>query len=306
MGETIELRSGDFGARVATEGAALQALTWRGADLVWPYTGAPTAFQGQVLAPWPNRIGDGRYRFAGREYRVGVNDPVTRSAIHGLVHDRRWTPVRVGADEAALHLDLPAGAGYPFPLALDLSYRLDGDGLTVTTVVRSTGGEPAPFGLGFHPYLDLGEPVRDLAARGALTVSAPVARRLPVDERLLPVGGTVPVEGTDLDLRPPGRALGDTVLDTAFTIGPRDARGRAWTHVDGPRHRVSVWCDESFPYLQVFSSDTLTGDDHRAYLAVEPMTCPADAFNNGEGLIVLEPGATTRHVFGITAAPAPA
>ncbi|MFL1378880.1 aldose 1-epimerase family protein [Nocardiopsis protaetiae] len=302
MGETIELRSGEFAARVATEGAALQALTWRGKDLVWTYTGAPTAFQGQVLAPWPNRIGGGRYRFEGNEYRLDVNDPATGSAIHGLVHDRDWTPVRVSEQVAELHLDLRAEAGYPFPLALDVTYRLDGDGLTVTTAARGTGGSPAPFGLGFHPYLDLGEPVRDLAARGELTVSAPVAAHLPADADLLPVGDPVPVQGTDLDLRPPGRGLGDTVLDTAFVIGGRDADGRAWTHVDGPHHRISVWCDETFGYLQLFSSDTLTGADHRAHLAVEPMTCPPNAFATGTGLIVLEPGATTRHVFGITAA----
>ncbi|MFE6306813.1 aldose 1-epimerase family protein [Nocardiopsis sp. NPDC057823] len=301
MGETIELRSGDFGARVAVEGAALQALTWRGRDLVWPYTGTPTAFQGQVLAPWPNRIGRGRYRFGGSEYTLEVNDPATGSAIHGLVHDRVWTPVRTSDAEAVLHLDLPATAGYPFPLALDLAYRLDGDGLTVTTTARATGDSPAPFGLGFHPYLDLGEPVRDLADRGELTLSAPVAARQPVDDRLLPVGDPVPVQGTGMDFRPPGRGLGDTVLDTAFVIGERDADGRAWTHVDGPRHRVSVWCDASFGYLQLFSSDTLAGADRRAHLAVEPMTCPPDAFNTGTGLIVLEPGATTRHAFGITA-----
>ena len=305
MGETIELRSGDFGARIAAEGAALQALTWRGHDLVWSYTGAPTAFQGQVLAPWPNRIGDGRYRFGGNGYRLETNDPVTGTAIHGLVHDRLWTPVRATGAEVELHLDLPASAGYPFPLALDLAYRLDADGLTVTTAARTTGDSPAPFGLGFHPYLDLGEPVRDLADRGELTVTAPVDRRLPVDDRLLPDGDPVTVDGTDMDFRPPGRELGGTVLDTAFTIGERDADGRAWTHVDGPHRRVSVWCDESFGYLQLFSSDTLDGADRRAHLAVEPMTCPANAFGTGAGLIVLEPGTTTRHTFGITASERP-
>ncbi|MDT0327274.1 aldose 1-epimerase family protein [Nocardiopsis lambiniae] len=304
MGETIELRSGGFRARIATTGAAIQALTWRDDDLVWPYTGTPTAFQGQVLAPWPNRIGEGRYRFDGAEYRLDVNDPATGAAIHGLVHDRPWDPVRVTEDSVDLHLALPATPGYPFTLAIELTYRLGEDGLTVTTVARNTGDSPAPFGLGFHPYLALGEPVGGLAARDALTLSAPVDRYLPTDDRLLPVGDPLPVADTDLDFGPPGRGLGDTVLDTAFTIGGRDADGRAWTHVDGPRYRVSVWCDASFGYLQLFSSDTLGGADHRAHLAVEPMTCPPDAFVSGDGLIVLAPGADSRHVFGITAAPA--
>lgn len=299
--EVLEIRNGDLHATVDTTGAALRSLTWAGRDLVWPYGDAPTAFQGQVLAPWPNRVRGARYRFDGSEHRLPVTEPGTRTAIHGLVHDLGWESIAVAEHEVRLGVVLPCGEGYPFPLRLEIGYRLGADGLTVTTDAFNTGTGTAPFGLGFHPYLALGAPLRDLAARGQAHLSIPAGAHQPVDDHLLPVGDQVPVDGGTFDLRPPGRELGDTALDTAFTDLERDEDGRAWVWLTGPEHRVGLWCDRSFGWLQLFSADSLEGDAHRANLAVEPMTCPPDAFNSGADLIRLAPGASTRHTFGITA-----
>ena len=76
---------------------------------------------------------------------------------------------------------------------------------------------------------------------------------------------------------------------------PRDlARGPdgRWTALVGVPGRpdVAVWADEAFDWLQVFTGQAEpTGEGIRG-IAVEPMTCPADAFNSGSGLVVLEPG----------------
>ena len=69
-----------------------------------------------------------------------------------------------------------------------------------------------------------------------------------------------------------------------------------------PRRTVAaceVWADAAFGWWQVFTSDTLTGDRHRRAIAVEPMTCPPDAFRSGRDLIVLEPGQTWQGAWGI-------
>jgi aldose 1-epimerase len=68
--------------------------------------------------------------------------------------------------------------------------------------------------------------------------------------------------------------------------------------VDG--RRVTVWADESFHWWQVFTADTLTGARYRRAVAVEPMTCPPDAFRSGRDLVVLEPGQTWHGVWGIS------
>ncbi|WP_017579756.1 aldose 1-epimerase family protein [Nocardiopsis valliformis] len=303
VGEVFELRAGEYGARVDRVGAGLQALTWRERDLVWPYTRpeGPLAGQGQVLAPWPNRVASGRYTFQGTEYRLDVNDPATGSAIHGLVDGVEWTPVEESEEAVTLRLDFPGTSGYPFPLELTITYRLSGAGLTVTTSARNTGTSHAPFGLGFHPYLTLGTPLRDLAERGEAHVEAGIGSYQPTDSRMIPEGDPVPVAGGGFNLRAPGRALGTTVLDTAFTDLDRDGEDRAWVRLSGPEHRVALWSGPGFSWLQLFSSDTLGGELHRANLAVEPMTCPPDALNSGRDLIVLGPGENVERTFGILA-----
>ncbi len=52
--------------------------------------------------------------------------------------------------------------------------------------------------------------------------------------------------------------------------------------------RATVWADEAWPWLQVFTGDL--PDIRRRGLAIEPMTCPPQAFRTGEGVIRLEPG----------------
>jgi aldose 1-epimerase len=302
VAEVIELRAGEYGARIDLTGAGLQALTCAGRDLVWPYTrdSGPIAFQGQVLAPWPNRVGEGRYSFAGQDYRLEVNNEATGTAIHGLVYDREWTPVSVTDAAVTLRLDFEGTPAFPFPLELSLTYALSDAGLTVTTSATNSGSDPAPFGLGFHPFLTLGEPLLELAERGQVDLEITADRYLPVDANKLPAGPPEPVEGNEKDFRSPGRPLGGTVLDHAFTDLSRDADGRAWVRLIGPEHEVGMWCDASFTWFQVFSADHLHGSAYRANLAAEPMTCPPNALVTGEDLIVLEPGQSTEHTFGIT------
>ena len=90
-------------------------------------------------------------------------------------------------------------------------------------------------------------------------------------------------------------------LDTAFTELERDEEGRAWITVEAPDGRgARLWMDRSFPHAQIFSGDTLPPERRRRALAIEPMTCPADAFRSGTDLIVLSPGQTWRGAWGIS------
>ena len=107
------------------------------------------------------------------------------------------------------------------------------------------------------------------------------------DERGLPVGAE-PVAGTEFDFRAP-RPIGSTILDNAFTDLERDEDGRARVELRETRARgrgLTLWVDESYHYLMLFTGDPLP-DVNRRSLAVEPMTCPPNAFRTGEALIRL-------------------
>ncbi|HTU40050.1 MAG TPA: hypothetical protein VMF35_18790, partial [Acidimicrobiales bacterium] len=194
---------------------ATPVLDGFGAD-EWSHSG-----RGQVLAPWPNRLADGRYEFNAVRAQAALDEPERRNAIHGLVRWLPWTLQTRHQNQLSLRLQLHPSPGYPFSLLLELEYHVGRDGLTVTTMARSLDEGPVPFGLGFHPYLTAATETVD----GAI-LRVPARHTLDLDERGLPTGALTPVEGTDRDFTA-SRFVGPTVLDTAFTTLVRDDDGRA-------------------------------------------------------------------------------
>ena len=269
-------------------GATLRAYTADGNAVIdgfgpdaWSHSG-----RGQVLAPWPNRLADGRYEFNGVRAQAALDEPERRNAIHGLVRWLPWTLQTRHQNQLSLRLQLHPSPGYPFSLLLELDYHVGRDGLTVTTRARSLEQSLIPFGLGFHPYLTAGTETID----GAI-LQLPARHTLDVDDRGLPTGALTPVEGTDRDFTT-SRFVGPAVLDTAYTTLERDDEGRAWAVLDAPGGAAgaALWVDQSFPYLMVYTGDTLSElPRRRRAVAVEPMTCPPNALRTGKDVIELQP-----------------
>jgi aldose 1-epimerase len=155
---------------------------------------------------------------------------------------------------------------------------------------------PAPYGIGQHPYVTVGTHRVD-----DLVLTVPAEEWVRCDDRGLPVA-TEPVAGTPYDFRSP-RAIGDTVLDTPYAALTRDRDGRAVVRLEASDGSAGahVWLGEGANFLQVFSGDTLSESRRRTGLAVEPMSCPPDAFNSGDGLVTLGPGATHELRWGVMA-----
>ena len=239
---------------------------------------------GQVLAPWPNRLRDGRYRYTGVAHQLPLTEPERHNALHGLVRWLPWTLVDRSGSSVTCECFLPAQPGYPWPLSLRTVYTLSGDGLSAEHRVTNLAGVPAPFGLSVHPYLQLpGVAVADLRLR------VPAGSRLLTDTRLLPIGAAK-IDGTEWDFTEP-RPIGELVLDTAFGTLRTDPDGGSTVTLTGPDGTgVAVWADASFHWWQVFTGDTLPTDRRRRSVAVEPMTCPPDGFRSGRDLVTLEPG----------------
>ncbi|MFC4148800.1 aldose 1-epimerase family protein [Micromonospora mangrovi] len=249
---------------------------------------------GHVLSPWPNRIRDGQYAFGGRSYQLDLTEPARGNAIHGLVNWVRWHLVEQTDDAVTVGYELPPTPGYPWPLRLRTRWSVGRDGLRVAHEVTNLGAEPCPYGYSVHPYLQLpGVPVDEVSLR------VPGRSRVLLDGRLLPVGVTG-VAGTEYDYTEP-RPIGDAVLDVAFGDVTPDADGTSTVTLAAPDDSaaVHVWADGGFGWWQVFTGDTLSGERHRRSVAVEPMTCPADAFRSGRDVITLEPGRTWRGAWGI-------
>jgi aldose 1-epimerase len=252
------------------------------------------ASAGQILAPWPNRIRDGHYTFEGTAYQLSLTEPARNNAIHGLTNWSRWKLVDQAPDAVTLEFDLPPQIGYPWALTLRTRWSVSADGLRSDQEVVNTSDQNAPWGFSVHPYLQLtGVAVDDILLR------VPGRVRVLADARLLPIGA-VKVTGTEYDYTEP-RRVGDAVLDTTWGDLNPDADGGSSVVIAAPTGdaSVTVWGDENFKWWQVFTGDTLHGERFRRSMAIEPMTCPPDAFRSGRDLIILEPGVTWRASWGV-------
>ncbi|MGH8921513.1 MAG: aldose 1-epimerase family protein [Actinomycetes bacterium] len=241
--------------------------------------------RGQPLLPWPNRLADGRYEWEGRQLQVPLSEPETATAIHGLTRWSNWIVAEATTASARLYHHLHPRPGYPWSLEVSHLYALGPEGLEVTTTVVNRSRQPAPFGLGFHPYL---------AAFGGLVddveLTVPAATSFASDDRGLPTGRQS-VAGTEDDFRA-GRPVGDRRLNLAVTDLSRGPDGRAVVELRHPRsgRSVRLWVDEAYGFVMLFTGDTLDDIGRRRHgLAVEPMTGPPNLLRTGDGRQVLPP-----------------
>jgi aldose 1-epimerase len=294
-GEQWVLRHGRQEVSVVEVGGGIRDYTIGGQPVIdgYPVDAMCSAGRGATLVPWPNRLRDGHYTFDGKAHQLPLSEPAKNNAIHGLVRWLSWLLVDQTETSVTIEVTLLPQTGYPYGLRVRNAYTLDESGLTLATTATNIGPDRLPYGVGFHPYLTVGTPAVDQAR---LTI--PADTWIAVDERGLPTDSST-VDGSPYDYRSE-RLIGEAVLDTAFAGLIRDEQGNAVVTLSGDARTIRVWADATFSYLQVFSGDTLDEDERRRGLAVEPMTCPPDAFNSGDGLISLEPGASHTTRWGIS------
>lgn len=285
-GRQLEIVQGDQVVTVTDVGAKVRRYAVGGRDVFTPYgpDEVAPAGHGAVLAPWPNRIRDGRYSWAGTEHQLDLSEPALSTALHGLVMWQRWAVEEHADDAITLGLRLAPSGGYPFDLGLRVSYRLTTDGLHVRATATNLGAATAPYGIGFHPWLSPGPGSLD-----ECTFQLDARTRVTVDDRLLPVG-TEPASG-QYDLRT-ARSVRGLDLDDAYVDVLRDDDGLSWARLTGADGRTAaVWMDTSMDTWQVCTGDHISPVGYqRAGLAAEPMSCIADAFRTGDRLVHLAPG----------------
>lgn len=279
-GEQWTIRAGEYLGTVVSVGGGLRGLSYGGREVLVGYgeDEAARAGIGQHLFPWPNRITDGKYTFRGVDQQLYLTEPARLNAIHGLTRWANWERVDDGTDEAVVHLAyrLHGQPGYPHQLDLSLDYHLEAEGgLTVTARAVNVGAGDAPYGYGCHPYLSVGRKIDEceleFTAADWLEVTP---------DRLSPVG-LAPVGGSQYDFSR-ARKLQDLDIDNAFTGLPESWEVRLTDPDTGNNARLR----SDTRWMQLYTGNAIG----RVGLAVEPMTCPPDAFKTGDNLVVLKPG----------------
>jgi aldose 1-epimerase len=279
----VVLAAGDARLAVDLRGGGLRRLVVDDWDVLegYPAGAVPAGWAGAVLIPWPNRVRDGRWTWQGRDLQLDVKSPDQPNAIHGLVAWQPWAVLERTAAGTSVGTVLEPHQGYPFRLAVAVDYALTAEQLAVTMRVRNLGTEPAPFGVGMHPYLHVGANEDGGIGGAELHVPARTA---------LETAGGLPTGATSRFHGEVGR-IGQRSFDTPLTGLERDDDGWARLRLRGPLGELVLAVDEAWSWLQIYTADTMPPGQRRRSLAVEPMTCPPNALADGSDLIVLDPGA---------------
>jgi aldose 1-epimerase len=294
-GQQFELSAGEHHATVVEVGGGVRAYRVGDRDVLhsYPVEAVCDGAHGAPLIPWPNRLGDGRYRFDGADYQVSLTEPDKANAIHGFLRWRTWQPIHREPDRIVMATTLYPLQGYPFAVAVQVEYALSERGLIASTTATNIGDRPCPYACGQHPYLSPGAALID-----ECTLELAAGTRILTDSRRQLPFGSEHVAGTAYDFSS-ARVLGDQAIDFAFGDLSRDGAGRAWARLAGPDgHTAQLWVDETYPFIEVYTADTLAPDRRRRGLGTEPMTCPPNGFQTGDHVIRLEPGESVTTTWG--------
>jgi len=239
-----------------------------------------------LLHPWANRLEGPRYRAAGRDVALDMSSPLLHAdenglPIHGVPWSRlAWDVVEATSDRLVARLDWRTEAllaVFPFPHTLEMAVALAPEALSIATTLSAGAEGPVPVAFGFHPYVGISG-----APRGSWILELPSMRRLVLDARRLPTGADEPF--------PAERApLGGRAFDDAFALD----EGGATLAISAGGRRIALELLEGYRYAQVYAPPDAD------FVALEPMTAPANALASGRGLTTVSPGGSFRAAFRI-------
>lgn len=272
---------------VPDRGACLTELQFKGIPVLDGYQNTDELDaldwgKSALLAPFPNRLKDGRYRVGEEEFQFPLNDGDRGNALHGFVLDKSFEVFEEREERIALAYSYGGNLPYfPFPFKLRVSYSLPSSTeFEMTMELENTGSRPMPAGMGWHPYFQLGVPVN------ALHLKLPSVEKIQIDARMIPTGERTPFQAFQSLEK-----IDQTPFDTGFLL--RNSGHESEVILQFENLRLRYWQENLFPFLQVFIPPA------RQSIALEPMTCNIDAFNNGDGLKMLAPGEVLSGTAGI-------
>ena len=281
----VVLAAGDARLAVDLRGGGLRRLVVDDWDVIDGYPAGAVAgglARAPCCVPWPNRVRDGRWTWHGAR-------TAARRALAGRSRTRStaWSPGSRGPSSTDGDRPPPWGrcssrtratpSGSPSPSTTTLAPdRLDG---------HDAGAQPRHRG---RPRSVSGCTRTCTSGRTRTAASAAPSSPFRPGRRWTPRAGC-----------PPAPRTGSTGTSAGSVTGRSTPRSPTWsaTTTAGPgcgcagrSGELVLAVDEAWPWLQIYTGDTLPEGQRRRSLAVEPMTCPPNALADGRDLVVLEPG----------------
>jgi aldose 1-epimerase len=292
-----QTRFGFATVTVTEVAASLHSFTVDGVDLVQRYRhdAEPSRGAGIIMAPWPNRVENGRWLYDGKVQQLDITDTEFSNACHGLLRYAQYRLESRTDYEVTLSARIYPHPGYPFALDTSVRYRLTDDGLDVEHTFVNIGAQRAPVAVGSHGYFTIGGvKTTDLV----LTLAA--AQVYETDDRMIPTRA-VGVSGPR-DLRA-GRVVGELELDDCYTGLTRENERYSAELRASDGRAVTIWGDHNFDHFVICTTKAFLNENGIFVdaIAIEPQTAAVNAFNNGIGVTWLEPSEAWRASWGVSA-----
>ena len=238
-------------------------------------------FKSCKLSPFVCRLKNGNYSFGEKDHHI-EKFYLGSNAIHGLIYDAPFTVIEqiAGSDNATLRLQFEYRAndnGYPFHYDCRVTYTLEKENsLTIITEIINRDKGMIPIADGWHPYFTFGGSINELQ------LEFQSKNKIEFDEELIPTDNVLPYEifGSLKD-------IGNTELDNCFTLNFAECQPLCVLRSKKDDLQLEIYPDKTYPYLQIYTPP------HRNSIAIENLSALPDAFNNGKGLLVLQPGQST-------------
>ena len=249
-------------------------------------------FTNAKLSPFAGRIKDGEYTFNHINYNLPTNYAEEKNACHGFLYNKNFNVVDSSIKEEFASLTMEYFYnneldGYPFSYIISITYKLTlHEGLVISTRVKNLSYSTIPISDGWHLYFDLGVKVDELKLK------LDVSDNIEFDTRNVPNGNRYLFNDFDTP-----RKIGSRQLDCCFQVNNSN---RIVTH---------LICEKINLDLQIWQNAGLNKYNFlvayippdRKSIAIEPITYNINSFNNGEGIVLLEPQGEFAASFGITA-----
>jgi len=259
-------------------GASIQKISINDIELIdgitpneFGLTTYKNKYNSSILFPFPNRIENGTFEFENNTYQLELNELALNNRLHGHVFNKYFTVKDIFTSENNAKIifrykNTETEKGFPFPYTLDLTYTFTNNKISLDFDVHNSGTKSFPFGIGWHPYFkakNLIESVLDFEAD----------KQYLVNKNMIPTGETSLKFKTPLQVK-------DTFLDDCFIT--KNSKSSFKTS----DYKIIIHFSSESPnsFLQVYTPET------RDCIAIEPMTCAPNSFNNENGLLILKAG----------------
>jgi aldose 1-epimerase len=297
LGEIYKLSLNNASIEVCQVGATLKSLVLNGNEILMGFSDSeiPLFGQGQVLFPFPNRISDGKYLYNGEVLQLPINEVPLNNSIHGLVRWQKWELINHLESSITFKTETIAQPGYPFCVEILLTYSLiNSASFYAHFKITNRTKIPVLAGVGFHPYFKLTSPIDELI------LHIPAKSYYLLNERKIPID-TKSLKKTSKDFAIE-KPIGSLQLDDCYSELEYNHNDLARITLKDPRAKKAIYLDVTnhFNHIMVFTADSLKGEFKRNAIAIEPMTCPPNAFNWCPDKVTLLPGTSKTASFRIT------